>query len=113
MLIGAGLSDTPLEGRKRLLQILDEIREARDSRTVHRDHKHAGRCHACGYRTVCDEVLDYADWWDGSPDEARWLDTSGKRFQNRAALLAINPTRLPRTELLASFGLGRIYGSGG
>jgi CRISPR/Cas system-associated exonuclease Cas4 (RecB family) len=47
-----------VEGRKGILQILDEMREARDSRTVHRDHKHAGRCHACGYRTVCDEALD-------------------------------------------------------
>lgn len=47
-----------LEGRKRLLQILNEIREARNSRTVHRDHKLARRCRACGYRTVCDEALN-------------------------------------------------------
>lgn len=47
-----------LDGRKRILQILDEMRAARDSRIVHRDHKHAGRCHACGYRTVCDEALN-------------------------------------------------------
>jgi CRISPR-associated exonuclease Cas4 len=44
--------------RKRLLHILDEMREARNSQTVHRDHQHAARCHACGYRAVCDEALD-------------------------------------------------------
>lgn len=44
--------------RKRLLQILDEMREIRNSRTVHRDHQHAARCRACGYRAVCDEALD-------------------------------------------------------
>lgn len=44
--------------RARLLQILDEMRETRNSRTVHRDHHHAARCRACGYRTVCDEALD-------------------------------------------------------
>jgi len=47
-----------LEGHNRILQILAEMREARNSRTVHRDHMLAGRCHACGYRTVCDEALD-------------------------------------------------------
>lgn len=47
-----------LEGRKRILQILDEMRAARDSRTVHRNHEHTGRCHACGYRTVFDEALN-------------------------------------------------------
>jgi len=44
--------------RKRLLHILDEIREARNSRAAHRDHQHAARCRACGYRAVCDEALD-------------------------------------------------------
>jgi CRISPR/Cas system-associated exonuclease Cas4 (RecB family) len=34
------------------------MREARNFRTVHRDHKHAARCRACGYRAVCDEALD-------------------------------------------------------
>ena len=47
-----------LKDRKRLLHILDEMREARNLRTVHRDHQHAARCHACGYRAVCDEALD-------------------------------------------------------
>jgi len=47
-----------IKDRKRLLHILDEMREARNSRTVHRDHQHAVRCRACGYRAVCDEALD-------------------------------------------------------
>jgi CRISPR-associated exonuclease Cas4 len=44
--------------RKRLLHILDEMREAGDSGVAHRDHQHSGRCRACGYRPVCDEALD-------------------------------------------------------
>ena len=47
-----------LKDRKRLLHILDEMREARNSQTVHRDHQHAARCGACGYRAVCDEAID-------------------------------------------------------
>lgn len=47
-----------MKDRTRLLHILDEMREARNSGTVHRDHKHAAHCRACGYRTVCDEALD-------------------------------------------------------
>jgi CRISPR-associated exonuclease Cas4 len=46
------------KGRERILQILDEIRQAHEVQTVHRDHEHAGRCRACGYRAVCDETLD-------------------------------------------------------
>jgi CRISPR-associated exonuclease Cas4 len=46
------------KGRQSILQILDEIRQAREVQTVHRDHEHAGRCRACGYRAVCDEALD-------------------------------------------------------
>jgi CRISPR-associated exonuclease Cas4 len=46
-----------LKDRNRLLDILDEIREARSSRTIHRDHQHVARCRACGYRAVCDEAL--------------------------------------------------------
>ena len=47
-----------LEDRKRLLHILNEMREARNSLAVHRNHQHAARCRACGYRAVCDEALD-------------------------------------------------------
>ena len=47
-----------MRDRTRLLRILDEMREARNSRTVRRDHQHSARCRACGYRAVCDEALD-------------------------------------------------------
>ena len=47
-----------VKDRERLLEILDEMREARQSNTVHRDHIQAGRCRACGYRAACDEALD-------------------------------------------------------
>ena len=47
-----------MEDRKRLLHILDEMREARNSRAVHRHHQQSARCRACGYRAVCDEALD-------------------------------------------------------
>jgi CRISPR-associated exonuclease Cas4 len=47
-----------MRDRTRLLRILDEMRETRTSRMVHRDHQHAARCRACGYRAVCDEALD-------------------------------------------------------
>jgi hypothetical protein len=33
------------------------MREARNFRTVHRNHQHAARCRACGYRAGCDEAL--------------------------------------------------------
>jgi len=47
-----------VKGRERLLEILDEMRAARQSETVHRDHTQAERRRACGYRAVCDEALD-------------------------------------------------------
>ena len=47
-----------VKGRERLLEILDEMRAAGQSETVHRDHTQAGRCRACGYRAACDEALD-------------------------------------------------------
>lgn len=46
------------EDRERLLETLHEVRAARQSNTVHRDHTQAGRCRACGYRAACDEALD-------------------------------------------------------
>ena len=46
------------KGRGRILEILHEMRAARQVQTVHRDHQHAARCRACGYRAVCDEALD-------------------------------------------------------
>lgn len=47
-----------VQDREWLLEILDEMRVARQSDTVHRDHTHAARCRACGYRAACDEALD-------------------------------------------------------
>ncbi len=47
-----------MKGHDRILQVLDEMRQARQIQTLHRDHEHAGRCRACGYRIVCDEALD-------------------------------------------------------
>jgi CRISPR-associated exonuclease Cas4 len=47
-----------VKDRERMLEILDEVRAARQSNTVHRDHTQAGRCRACGYRAACDEALD-------------------------------------------------------
>ena len=45
-------------GRERILQILEEMREARDSRKVRRSHAQPGRCRACGFRSVCDERIE-------------------------------------------------------
>jgi len=45
------------KGRERILEIRDEMRAASQVQTVHRDHQHAARCRACGYRAVCDEAL--------------------------------------------------------
>jgi CRISPR-associated exonuclease Cas4 len=47
-----------VKDRERLLKTLDEMRTARQSNTVHRDHLQPGRCRACGYRTACYEALD-------------------------------------------------------
>ena len=47
-----------VKDRERLLEILDEMRTARQSNTVHRDHVQPSRCRACGYRAACDEALE-------------------------------------------------------
>ncbi|MGH9626765.1 MAG: CRISPR-associated protein Cas4 [Bryobacteraceae bacterium] len=47
-----------VKDRDRLLAVLDEMRTAHQSNTVHRDHVHPSRCRACGYRAACDEALD-------------------------------------------------------
>jgi CRISPR-associated exonuclease Cas4 len=47
-----------VKDRQRLLEILDEMRTARHSNTVHRDHVQPSRCRTCGYRAACDEALD-------------------------------------------------------
>jgi CRISPR-associated exonuclease Cas4 len=43
--------------RARLLDILDEIRVARRGAECHISHHHAGRCRACGFRSICTERL--------------------------------------------------------
>jgi CRISPR-associated exonuclease Cas4 len=45
------------ELRETLLELIDEIREARDAEEVHRSHDEPRRCASCGYRDVCDESL--------------------------------------------------------
>ena len=39
--------------RGMVLALIEEIRTSRAEPDVHRDHRHRGRCRACGYRTVC------------------------------------------------------------
>jgi CRISPR-associated exonuclease Cas4 len=43
--------------RQKLLALADEIRMCLEAQDVHRDHRHAGRCRACGYRAACGESL--------------------------------------------------------
>ena len=45
------------ELRETLLEIISEIREARDAEEVHRSHDERQRCASCGYREACDESL--------------------------------------------------------
>jgi CRISPR-associated exonuclease Cas4 len=43
--------------RTRLLALLDEMREARATAVVKRNHSHARRCAGCGFRDLCDQSL--------------------------------------------------------
>jgi CRISPR-associated exonuclease Cas4 len=43
--------------RETLIEVLDEIREAREADDVHRSHGQRRRCASCGFRDVCDESL--------------------------------------------------------
>ncbi|MFL5735249.1 MAG: CRISPR-associated protein Cas4 [Chloroflexia bacterium] len=43
--------------RAYILDVLDEMKEARKLVEVHRNHEQPGRCRACAYREVCDEDL--------------------------------------------------------
>jgi CRISPR-associated exonuclease Cas4 len=49
--------DYTAELREELLDIIDEMREARRFDEVHRDHEDARRCANCYMREVCDEAL--------------------------------------------------------
>jgi CRISPR-associated exonuclease Cas4 len=44
--------------RKEVLRAIDEMRCARQSPSVHRDHMQPGRCRACGFRDVCGERIE-------------------------------------------------------
>jgi CRISPR-associated exonuclease Cas4 len=43
--------------RAAVLALIEQIRASKTQPDVHRDHRHRGRCRACGYRTVCGEAL--------------------------------------------------------
>jgi CRISPR-associated exonuclease Cas4 len=45
------------ELRETVLEIIAEIRDAREAEEVHRSHDERKRCASCGYREVCDESL--------------------------------------------------------
>jgi CRISPR-associated exonuclease Cas4 len=45
------------ELRESLLELLAEIREARQAEDVHRSHDEVARCAACSYREICVESL--------------------------------------------------------
>lgn len=45
------------ELRGALLELLGEMRAAREAEEVHRSHEEPPRCAACGYRDACDEAL--------------------------------------------------------
>lgn len=45
------------ELRDSLLELLAEMREARQAEDVHRSHEEAARCAACSYREICVESL--------------------------------------------------------
>lgn len=45
--------------RGRLLSLLEEMRKARESESVHRNHSQAGRCARCGFNEVCGEALHH------------------------------------------------------
>lgn len=43
--------------RESLLELLAEMREAREASDVHRSHDETARCAGCGYREICVESL--------------------------------------------------------
>jgi CRISPR-associated exonuclease Cas4 len=43
--------------REQILQVIEEVRVARQSRSAHRNHNQPGRCRACGFWNVCDERI--------------------------------------------------------
>lgn len=49
--------DYTAELRDELLELIEEMREARGAEEVHRSHNEARRCLRCSMREVCDEAL--------------------------------------------------------
>jgi len=49
--------DYTAELRDELIELLDEMREARHAEEVHRNHDEARRCSKCSMREICDEAL--------------------------------------------------------
>jgi CRISPR-associated exonuclease Cas4 len=45
------------ELRDELIELLDEMRQARSAAEVHRSHSEARRCSRCSMREICDEAL--------------------------------------------------------
>ncbi len=43
--------------KKRLLELLERMRQAEQSGDVPRSHQEAARCRACGYAAICDQKL--------------------------------------------------------
>ena len=43
--------------REQVLLIIEEIRGARDSQSVHRNHSCPARCRTCGFRETCEERI--------------------------------------------------------
>jgi CRISPR-associated exonuclease Cas4 len=49
--------DYTTELRDELIELLDEMRRARNAEEVHRSHGEARRCSRCSMREICDEAL--------------------------------------------------------
>ena len=45
------------EAREQVFQVIGQMRSARESQSVHRNHTQPGRCRACGFRDVCEERI--------------------------------------------------------
>ena len=46
------------QAREEILQVIDEMRSARDAQSIHRNHTQPGRCRACGFWSICEERIE-------------------------------------------------------
>jgi CRISPR-associated exonuclease Cas4 len=46
------------DSREQVVQILGQIRDARTTQSVHRNHTQPARCRNCGFRSICDEQIE-------------------------------------------------------